>query len=51
MLLHVCCLSAVATKQEKASMPFREETGIIQGFDQILTELAIFRTRKVHPPV
>jgi hypothetical protein len=37
--------------QEKASMPFREETGIIRGFDQILTELAIFRTRKVHLPV
>jgi hypothetical protein len=32
-------------------MPFREETGIIRGFDEILTELAIFRTRKVHLPV
>jgi hypothetical protein len=32
-------------------MPFREETGIIRGFDQILTELAIFKTRKVHLPV
>ncbi len=32
-------------------MPFREEMGIIWGFDQILTEFAIFRTRKVHPPV
>jgi hypothetical protein len=37
--------------REKASMPFKEETRIIRGFDQILTELAIFRTRKVHLPV
>jgi len=27
-------------------MPFKEEMTIIRGFDQILTELAIFRTRK-----